>query len=186
MVATTAFYAPLHALEDMSSRLIQIDTQMTEIDRILGGMNKLQLNDLLQTAIDESDQLKNKLSDTLDIMAEFATMGYKSEDLGNLSKVAQIMTNISGLDAKSAVDSLVSAMVNFNIQTKDAMSIEDKFSKVDQNFAVTTLDLAQGIQKAGASAKTFGVDIDSLNGYITAIAQSTRESGSVIGKELLI
>lgn len=38
--------------------------------------------------------------------------------------------------------------------------------------------------RAASTAKTFGVDIDDLNGYIAAIGSTTRESGSVIGNGL--
>jgi hypothetical protein len=39
----------------------------------------------------------------------------------------------------------------------------------------------QGIQKSGEAAQQFGVDLDQLIGYITAVQTSTRESGNVIG-----
>jgi hypothetical protein len=44
--------------------------------------------------------------------------------------------------------------------------------------------LSDGIRKAAATAKTFGVDIDDLTGYIAAIGSTTRESGSIVGNGL--
>ncbi|MNF99589.1 Phage-related minor tail protein [compost metagenome] len=52
------------------------------------------------------------------------------------------------------------------------------------NFAISTKDLSDGIRRAAATAKTFGVDINELTGYIAAIGSTTRESGSVIGNGL--
>jgi len=36
--------------------------------------------------------------------------------------------------------------------------------------------------RAGATAQTFGVEMEEMIGHITAIGVATRESGSVIGK----
>jgi hypothetical protein len=46
--------------------------------------------------------------------------------------------------------------------------------------------LSDGIRKAAATAKTFGVDIDDLTGYIAAIGSTTRESGSIVGKLIAV
>nr|WP_303984660.1 phage tail tape measure protein [Niallia circulans] len=50
------------------------------------------------------------------------------------------------------------------------------------NYAVTTLDLANSIRKAGSTASTFNVELNDLIGYTTAIASTTRESGNIVGK----
>ncbi|WP_449374942.1 phage tail tape measure protein, partial [Bacillus licheniformis] len=40
----------------------------------------------------------------------------------------------------------------------------------------TTQDLANSIRKAGSTAATFGVELNDLIGYTTAIGSTTRES----------
>jgi TP901 family phage tail tape measure protein len=62
-------------------------------------------------------------------------------------------------------------MLNFNISAQDSITIADKLNEVDNNFAISTKDLSDGIRKAAASAKTFGVDINELTGYIAAIGR---------------
>jgi TP901 family phage tail tape measure protein len=182
-LATSAFYAPIKALEDMSSRLIEIDTLMTEIRRVM-DMPDFKFTQLLQEAVDTSDELSTKLKDTLSIMGDFGRMGFDSNQLVDITKTAQVLQNISDLDATSSVDTLTSAMLNFNIAADQSITIADKLNEVDNNFAISTKDLSDGIRKAAASAKTFGVDINQLTGYIAAVGSTTRESGSVIGNGL--
>jgi TP901 family phage tail tape measure protein len=182
-LATSAFYAPIKALEDMSSRLIEIDTLMTEIRRVM-DMPDFKFTQLLQEAVDTSDELSTKLKDTLSIMGDFGRMGFDSNQLVDITKTAQVLQNISDLDATSSVDTLTSAMLNFNIAADQSITIADKLNEVDNNFAISTKDLSDGIRKAAASAKTFGVDINELTGYIAAVGSTTRESGSVIGNGL--
>jgi TP901 family phage tail tape measure protein len=176
-------YAPVRALQDMTQRLIEIDTLMTDIRRVM-DMPDFQFTELLHEAVATSDELSSKLTDVLKVMGDFGRMGFNESQLVDITKTAQVLQNISDLDATQAVDTLTSAMLNFNIAADDSILIANKLNEVDNNFAISTKDLSDGIRKAAATAKTFGVDIDELTGYIAAIGSTTRESGSIVGNGL--
>jgi TP901 family phage tail tape measure protein len=176
-------YAPVRALQDMTQRLIEIDGLMTDIRRVM-DMPDFKFTELLQEAVDTSDELSSKLTDVLKVMGDFGRMGFNESQLVDITKTAQVLQNISDLDATQSVDTLTSAMLNFNIAADDSMTIANKLNEVDNNFAISTKDLSDGIRKAAATAKTFGVDIDELTGYIAAIGSTTRESGSIVGNGL--
>src|SRR5690606_21121591 len=121
----------------------------------------------------------------LHLMGEFARIGdYTQDELVDMASTAQVLTNISDLDAQGSFDALVSAMMNYNIEAERSIEIADKLNEVDNQFAITTKDLAEGIQRSASTAKTFGVELDTLIGYITAIGSTTRETGSIIGNGL--
>lgn len=181
MFAATAFYAPLRALRDMTDRLIEIDTLLTDINRVM-DISSQGLVNMLDAAVEASENLSSKLTDVLHLMGEFARIGnYTQDELVDMASTAQVLTNISDLDAQGSFDALVSAMMNYNIEAERSIEIADKLNEVDNQFAVSTRDLAEGIQRAASTAKTFGVELDTLIGYISAIGTTTRESGSVIG-----
>jgi methyl-accepting chemotaxis protein len=137
MLASTAFFLPIKALKDMTQRLIEIDTQMTEIRRVMDEPD-YKFVDMLQNAVDTSDQLSSKLTDVLNIMGGFGRMGgFNDAQLIDMTKTAQVFQNISDLDANGAVDTLTSAMLNFNIQAKDSISIADKLNEVDNHYAIS-------------------------------------------------
>jgi hypothetical protein len=148
-------YAPVRALQDMTQRLITINTLMTDLRRVM-ELPDFKFTEILQNAVDTSDKLSSKLTDVLGIMGSFGRMGFNDNQLVDITKTAQVLQNISDLDATSSVDTLTSAMLNFNISAEDSISIADKLNEVDNNFAITTKDLSDGIRKAAASAKTFG------------------------------
>jgi hypothetical protein len=135
-VTAQLVYAPIRALQDMTQRLIEIDSQMTEIRRVMDSPD-YKFVDMLQSAVDTSDQLSSKLTDVLGIMNGFARMGFGDNQLIDITKTAQVFQNISDLDANGAVDTLTSAMLNFNIQAKDSMKIADKLNEVDNHFAIS-------------------------------------------------
>jgi TP901 family phage tail tape measure protein len=183
MLSATLFYAPIRALRSMTDRLIEIDTAMTQIRRVM-DMPDFKFTELLESAVNMSDELATKLKDVLSIMGDFGRMGFNENQLVDITKTAQVTQNVSDLNSTEAVDTLTSAMLNFNVSAEDSMTIIDKLNEVDNNYAISTKDLADGIRKAGASAKTFGVDLDELVGYVSAIGSTTRESGAIVGNGL--
>jgi archaellum component FlaC len=134
-VTAQVVYAPIRALQDMTQRLIQIDQQMTDIRRVMDEPD-YKFVQMLSDAVDTSDQLSTKLSDVLNIMGSFGRMGFDDSQLLDITKTAQVLQNISDLDADSSVDTLTSAMLNFNIAAQDSMTIADKLNEVDNNFAI--------------------------------------------------
>lgn len=180
MISATAFYGPIRMMEDMISRLVEIDTLMTDINRVM-DVPDFKLTELLGEAVNASDELSSKLTDMLKTIGDFGRMGFQENELIDISKTAQVLQNISDLDAKSAVDTLTSAMLNYNIAASDSIKIADQLNEVDNNFAISTKDLSDGIRKAASTSKTFGVELSDLIGYIAAIGSTTRESGAIIG-----
>ncbi|MCY7768311.1 phage tail tape measure protein, partial [Bacillus inaquosorum] len=130
------------------------------------------------------DTLSNKITDILQMTGDFGRMGFDESELSTLTKTAQVLQNVSDLTPDDTVNTLTAAMLNFNIAANDSISIADKLNEVDNNYAVTTLDLANSIRKAGSTASTFGVELNDLIGYTTAIASTTRESGNIVGNSL--
>ncbi|MEG7377835.1 phage tail tape measure protein [Bacillus subtilis] len=179
----TMFYSGVQALKSMVEQVIQIDTLMTDIRRVM-DLPDYKFNELLQSSIDLGDQLSNKISDILEITGSFGRMGFSETELGDVTKTAQVLQNISDLNPNDTVNTLTAAMLNFNVAAGDSISIADKLNEVDNNYAVSTMDLANSIRKAGSTASTFGVELNDLIGYTTAIASTTRESGNVVGNSL--
>ncbi|NMP62849.1 phage tail tape measure protein, partial [Bacillus velezensis] len=183
MLAGSALFGGVTALKSIVSQVVEIDTLMTNIRRVMDAPD-YKFNELLQTSIELGDSLSNKISDILQMTGDFGRMGFDESELSTLTKTAQVLQNVSDLTPDDTVNTLTAAMLNFNIAANDSISIADKLNEVDNNYAVTTMDLANSIRKAGSTASTFGVELNDLIGYTTAIASTTRESGNVVGNSL--
>lgn len=59
-----------------------------------------------------------------------------------------------------------------------------KLNQVDNDYSVTTKNLADSLSKSAAAAATYGVSLDELLAYTTAIGTVTRETGSILGNSL--
>lgn len=181
LLSGSIFYGAISGLKSMVSQAVEIDTLMTNIRRVMDEPD-YKFNELLNTSIDLGNQLSNKISDILQMTGDFGRMGFDESELSTLTKTAQVLQNVSDLTPDDTVNTMTAAMLNFNIAAQDSISIADKLNEVDNNYAVTTLDLANSIRKAGSTASTFGVELNDLIGYTTAIASTTRESGNIVGK----
>lgn len=170
----TAIYAPIRAIQDMTQRVIELDSALIGLARVMNAP-EYQFNEMIEKSLVNVRELSGVTTEYLELLNEFARMGYNASDSLDMSNTAQIFTNISDLNAKESVNTLVSGMLAFNIAAEDSVKIADALNEVDNNFSITTKDLALSMNKAAQSAKTYGVSMEELVGYTTAIGSATRE-----------
>ncbi len=178
----TAFYAPLRGIQNAIDQIITLDGQMVELKRVMDAAPHT-YNNLLKESIDLSNKLGNTVTETQQAMNEWARQGEVDSTLSDLAETAVVATNISDIqDTTEAVGVLTAARKAYNIEASDSMSIIDKLNEVDNNFSITTRDLALSMQRGASVAAIYNVSLDELIGMTTAIGQVTRESGNVIGR----
>jgi TP901 family phage tail tape measure protein len=176
------FYAPFRGLKEAVSIIYEVDSQMTQLKRVMDSFTDF--DGMLSRQIGLAKELGRSITEVNASAIEFARMGNNESQTLDLTKVAVLAQNISELTPTEAVNAITSAMISFNIEADRSITIVDKLNQIDNNFSVTNQQLAIGMQKAGATAKQFGVDLDTLLGYETAIMSATRETGSVVGNSL--
>lgn len=120
----TMFMGPIRGLQSMVDQVIQIDSIMTEIRRVMDEPD-YKFNEMLQEAVETGDQLSNKISDILQMTSSFGRMGFDESELGNITKTAEVLQNVSDLSVDETVNTLTSAMLNFNVAAEDSISIAD-------------------------------------------------------------
>lgn len=183
MAASTAFFGTIRSVQAMTQELYAVDQALTDLNRVT-DMTSDNLQSFLQESIDLSNELGNSVKDVLNIANGFARMGFEGQALLDITKTAQVLQNISDLDSDQSVNALTTAMQNFGIAANESMTIANKLNEIDNNTAVSTLDLATGLSKASATAVTFGVSMDELLSHVAAIGTTTRETGAIIGNGL--
>lgn len=181
--AMTGFYGSIRAIESMLQEILLVDQAMTELKRVMDATPE-QYNEMLQQSIQLSQDLGNNVHDVLKSLNEAARSfgDLSQQELLAVTKTATIAANVSDLSADEAMQDLIGTMNAFNIAAEDSIQIVDKMNEVDNNYSISTKQIADAMSKASSTAKTFGVSIDELIGHVTAIGEVTMESGSVIGK----
>lgn len=180
--AMTVIYGTQHALQEMISTIVEVDTAMTELKRVMDADTNF--DDMLSSSIEMSKELGNNLAEVNKAIIGFARQGFGAEESLAMAKTAIVASNVSELTADEAMENLTAIMVQFNIEADKSISIVDKLNEVDNNFAITTKNLADATAKGGATAQTFGVTLEEMIGHVTAIGVATRESGTIVGNSL--
>ncbi|UUV46192.1 tape measure protein [Bacillus phage vB_BanS-Thrax2] len=184
MLGQQMWMAPIQGLQAMTQEILKVDQAMTELRRVASDSQNVDI--LFQNSVGLSKELGNNIHDIMKGMSEFTrTFGdFNERQLTAITKTATLMSNVSDLNVEDAQKSLVGTMNAFNIEASDSIRIVDSLNEVDNNYAISTQQLAEGLQKSASAGKTFGVGLEENVGHITAIGAVTMESGAIIGNSL--
>lgn len=184
ILSMQGIFAVVNGFKGISSEIMEINKQMIEIQRVAGaGINT---DNLLSGALAQSKELGNNVHDILDALGEYSRTfdNLSEQQLLTVTKTAVVMSNVSDLNLDESVSSLVGTMNAFNISADESLHIVDALNEIDNNYSISTKQLAESLSKAGATAQTFGVSMEEVGGQTTAIGAVTQETGAVIGNSL--
>jgi len=180
--ATGIFYSVANSIQQIGREIIDVDTKLTELSKVLE--NDTNWSKLMRDTAESANMMAKSITQALDAEIEFAKQGYNAEQSVALARTSMLGSNVTGLETGQMASYLTGALAQFNIEAEKSSTIIDKLNEVDNNFAITSIGLAQSINKAGESAQQFGVSLDELIGMTTSIGTATRESGNQIGNML--
>ncbi|PYY28368.1 phage tail tape measure protein [Paenibacillus illinoisensis] len=155
--ATTSVYTIIRALKEMTNVVIQVDSQMTQLKRVMDSSTDFE--GMLSRSIQLANELGRSITEVNENAIGFARMGFDEDDTMNLAKTSTLLQNISELTPEESVDTLTAAMTIFNVEAGKSIEIANKLNEIDNNYAITTQNLALSMTRAGATANTFGGDI---------------------------
>lgn len=147
-------YAPMRMFQDALRQTIEIDSQLTVLERVSNGT--IEMNSALQESIGIAERLGNVISEVNDGLIAFARQGYRGDELTAMTETATLMSNVSDLTVDDSASSLTAAMKGFNIEAENSMHIVNAMNEVDNNYAITTQQLAQAIERSAGTAQVYG------------------------------
>ena len=168
------------AFSSLVQSTIGVEKSLKDINVILGasvkGLEKFG-SGLFKVAKDTGQSFEVVAS----AATELSRQGLSAEKTLQRTKDAMILARLAGMDAVGAVEALTATLNTFNKSGLDSTKVVNKLAKVDAAFAVSSQDLAQALQRVGASAQGAGVSFDELLAIVTAAQQKTARGGAVIG-----
>lgn len=129
IAASTAFYGSINAVQDLTDKVIELDTAMTNLIRVADG-EQYQFDQVIERSITNVTELSGRLDQYIDLVSEFARTGKTIDESFDLANTTQLLTNISDLTASESVDALTAAMISFNITAEDSINIANKLNEV--------------------------------------------------------
>lgn len=169
------------AMRDLAKSTIEVEKSLIDINRIL-NLSERSLTKFGNNLFKIAEETANSFNSVADAALEFSRQGLSLNDVLSRTSETLKLVRLTGLDAKKAVELLTATVNAFNnIEIGEAVN---KFVAVESQFAVSARDLVEGLSRVGSSAVDAKVDLDELNGLITALQQTTARGGPVIGNAL--
>ena len=155
-VATSTFYGFIRITRQAVDEIMKVDEALTELKRVAG--ENINLDILLDKSVEQSIILGSNIHDVLGALGEATrTFGeFNEQALMAVTRTAVMMDNVSDLNLSESMNSLIGTMNAFNITAEESIKIVDAFNEVDNQFAISTTQIATAMSKAGATAQTFG------------------------------
>src|SRR5690606_37197281 len=75
----SSFYLPLHGIQDALKQIIEIDSQLTVLERVSNG--QININEALKESVRIATELGNTISQVNDGLTNFSRSGFRGEDL---------------------------------------------------------------------------------------------------------
>lgn len=121
------------------------------------------------------------MSEMVEGATNFKKAGYNEEDSAMLARVAALYQNIADeqVSAGDSADFIISQMKAFNIEAGNAESIIDRVNAVSNNYAVSSADLAQGLQLVSSALSIGGNNFNEVIGLMTSGTEIVRNSTKV-------
>lgn len=161
--------------------VIDMDTALSNLNKVV-DISKSEMLEMRDAAVSLGEELGRSAVDVAEGMAEF---GRQYKDLDQIKEMtessiigANVMDNVtSGEVAKS----LTTILTSMELEASNAIDVINKLNEVQNNFRVESGDMLNALAEVGSTAKTSGVELNDLTGYITALTVATGKSGDEVG-----
>lgn len=171
-------------LRQVYQNVVDIDSAMTELKKVTdetsGAYSKF-----LSEAGDRAKAVGSTVSDIVNATADYARLGYSLDDAKTLADVSAVYYNVGDdLDSfTTATDNIVGTMKAFNLEADDAIGLVDKLNEVSNNFAVSSGDLGNILQRSASAMEAAGNTLDqtiALGTAMNSVLQSADTTGTTL------
>lgn len=183
-IAMGALHLLQGSLQQIYQNVVDIDTAMTELKKVTNETDST-YQSFLTEAGTRAKNIGTDISSIVNATADYARLGYSLSDATKLADVSAIYYNVGDdLDSfDKATENIVGTMKAFNIQANDAISLVDKLNNVSNNYAVSSGDLGDILQRSASAMEAAGNTLDqtiALGTAMNSVIQNAETTGSTL------
>ena len=128
---STVIHKIVNEIKQMVAAVKEIDSAMVELKKVT-DMTSAGYDAFYKNAVNASQRIGATVSDTINATADFARLGYNTNEALELAQAALTYKNVGdGIDnVGQATESLISTIKAFRLESTDAMMVIDEFNEV--------------------------------------------------------
>ena len=178
-------YAIKRAFGYINKEVKEFEKNAVEVQRI-AGYTKKEMDDLAQSTFEMGKNMGLNANKIQEIEALWARAGRSGKGLVEATKTTALGFNVAEFkDAESAVAS-INSIINqmYKGDATKAPEILDALVKVADKTAVRNVnDLVEVVSRAGANAKSIGMNLHELNAASAVVMERMKLSGDMLGTQ---
>ena len=183
-IAMGALHLLQGSLQQIYQNVVDIDTAMTELKKVTNETDST-YQSFLTDAGTRAKNIGTDVSSIVNATADYARLGYSLSDATKLADVSAVYYNVGDdLDSfDKATENIVGTMKAFNIQANDAISLVDKLNNISNNYAVSSGDLGDILQRSASAMEAAGNTLDqtiALGTAMNSVVQNAETTGSTL------
>lgn len=184
-LALGQLYAMKRALGYVNDEVMKFEKNAVEIQRI-AGYTAQEMDKLKDASFDMAKNMGLNVNTIQEIEGLWARAGKGGQALVEATKTTALGFNVAEFkDAESAVASM-NSIINqmYNGDATKAPEILDALTKVADKTAVRNVnDLVEVVSRAGANAKSLGMNLHELNAASSIVMERMKTTGDVLGTQ---
>lgn len=177
--ASRLMYQAFSELKQMISNVKDLDAAMINLKKVTDETDA-SYDRFLTRATAKAKELGTTVVDLVDATTNFSRLGFSLSEAEELGQLATIYANVGDLSSiDDATNSMISTMKGFGIEAENASAIMDKFNEVGNNFAISSGDIGEALQRSASSMAAANNTIDETIALITAANTVVQDATSV-------
>lgn len=161
----------------------ELDKSITNI-AVVTNLSQEQLWGRMSSYMSLAQEFGVEVGKVYEVSQLFYQQGLKTADVMSMTNETLKMAKVSGMGYAEAADAMTVATRAFNIEMQNAQKVTDVYSSLAANFAVSTEEIANAMEKTASSAASVGMSVESASAFMSVMVQSTRESAENIGSAM--
>lgn len=187
IAASTAFYAPLRALQNGIQYIYDLDTAMTNLQKVTDNTAE-EYRQFITEAQGVADSIGGLTLDVIKSTTEWARLGYTIKQAKVLAEETLVYQNVGDIDtAEKASEALIATIKGFGVevdaQGKNIQNVVDIYNEVGNKFAISSAGIGEAMRRSAASLSGAGNTIEQSVAMITA-ANTTIQDPARVGNAL--
>lgn len=183
-IVTRTMMTAWNVLKKIKSAVVEVDAAMTELKKVT-DLSEASYARFKKTASEIAIDRGSSLTNIINATADFSRLGFDIGDATEMAEAAIIYKNVGdGIDNISdASQSLISTIKAFGQETYSAMEIVDKFNKVGNEFAISSVGIGEALQKSAAALAAGGNTLEESIGLATGM-NAVIQNPEIVGTAL--
>lgn len=180
----TIIYGGLRKLAAKMKEVIQTSMQLNQVAtdiRIVTGENKDRVDELMLSYSSLAKELGSTTSAVAQSANAWLRQGYSISEANELIKTSTYLSKLGMIDMSTATKVLTSTLKGFKMEATESLSIVDKLTELDKNYAASAGEIGEALSRVASVAQSVNLDLDKTASMIAIIMDVTQQEAGAVG-----